>query len=333
MVDRGGRILFANRMAKRLLIQKGGDVIDERLRNPAIDLDGTAFTLLDPDDKPRRIHMRIYPTDWDEDDAYMVLLREPLPGERRESDTRVVRTDLEPVTGLYNRDTFLRQGRGFLYSAGRRGISAAILCLNLERFRRVNQMLGHDVGDAVLRHVGERLKLQLRAGDLVGCLGGDEFIVLLGSLRQTRDASLVAGKLLDTVALPIEHENGDLHIRARVGISLYPSDGSDASELVGHAQIAAERAKRWQPHRVAYYTADLMSQTARRFELEQALQEALPKRQFKLFYQPILATGGDTPAAAEALLRWQPEPDTLVSAKEIIPTLEETGRIEEGVSG
>lgn len=329
VLDRDGHILFANRMAKRFLIQKGGESLDRHLHHPTTDLDGTVFTLYGPDDQPRKIHMRIYPTEWDEKDAFMVLLREPLPSEAREGDSRIRQADRDPITGLFNWDAFSRHGRDFLYNAGRAGTSAALLCLNLERFRRVNQTLGHAVGDAVLRRVADRLGQQLRAGDLLSCLGGDEFLVLLTSLRQTRDASTVAGKLLDTVALPIEHEDGDLRIRGRVGISLFPRDGNNIAELIGHAQIAAERAKRWQPHRVAYYTADLTSQTTRRFQLEQKLQKALANRQFKLLYQPIVDTNTNVPAAAEALLRWQPDPDTVVSANEIIPTLEETGLIDE----
>lgn len=329
VIDDRGRIMFANRTANRLLHLEGGERLRRHLRKPTAESDNLVFTLLDESRQPCRLHMRIYPTGWDEENAFMVLLREPLPTETNEGESKLLPADCDSTTGLFNRDAFSRQGREILYRAGRKDTSAAVLCLNLERFRRVNQALGHDTGDAVLKYVAERLKRELRAGDLLGCFGSDEFLVLLTSLRRPRDASIVAGKLLDAAALPIEHENGDLRMQARVGISLFPRDGSDISELIGHAQIAAERAKRWQPHRVAYYTPELMSQTTWHFQLEQDLQTGLANRQFKLLYQPIVDVRSNRLVAAEALLRWQPTPDTVMSANEFIPVLEETGLIDE----
>jgi diguanylate cyclase (GGDEF)-like protein len=329
VLDRDGRVLFANRAAKELLKQPTGELLGSYLGQPSADIDGTAFTLFDADQRPRRVHMRTYATGWDEEEAYMVLLREPLDSEADTTEGKVTRPDHDPVTGLLNRNAFYRQGGDILQTTGHKGAFAAVLCLNLERFRRVNQALGQTTGDAVLQRVASRLKRELRAGDLLSCFGSDEFLVLLTSLRRPRDAGLVAGKLLDTVALPIEHAQGDLHINARAGISLFPRDSSDVSDLIGHAQIAAERAKRRQPYRVSFYTADLTSQSARRFRLEQGLQKALGNREFSIIYQPIVDARSDDLIATEALLRWKPEPGTVLSASEFVPILEEIGLIDE----
>lgn len=329
VINDNGRVMFANRTANRLLHLEGGENLRKHLKKPKVESDNLIFTVFDEGQQPCRLHMRIYPAGWDEENAFMVLLREPLPSEIRDNASQISPDDRDATTGLFNREAFSRQGREILYRAGRKDTSAAVLCLNLERFRRVNQALGHDTGDVVLRHVAERLKRELRAGDLLSRFGGDEFLVLLTSLRRPRDASIVAGKLLDAVGLPIEHENGDLRVQARAGISLFPRDGNEISQLIGHAQIAAERAKRWQPHRVAYYTPELMSQTTWHFQLEQDLQTGLANRQFKLLYQPIVDVQSNELVAAEALLRWQPTPDTVMSASEFIPVLEETGLIDE----
>lgn len=329
VVDRGGRVLFANRQAEAFLEGSGAGPLAQYLAHPRREADGAVLTLTDAEDRPRTVHLRMYPTGWDDEEAYLVLLREPIGGENADAARPVVGPDLDAVTGLFNRAGFSRQGHDILQSAGRKRTCAAMVCLNLERFRRVNQALGYGAGDALLRRVADRLRRELRAGDLIGCFGRDEFLILLTSLRRPQDAAFVAGKLLEVVALPIEHRHGELRIKARAGVSLFPRDGRDISELIGHAQIAAERAKHRQPERIAFYTSELASQSARRFRLEQDLQKALGKDQFSLVYQPIMDVRSDRPIAAEALLRWRPEPGDVVTAGEFVPILEEIGLIDE----
>lgn len=328
VVDRSGRILFSNRAAEQLLGAQGAELLREHIGRPGADVAGIAVTLHDAG-RPRTVHMRMYPTGWDEQEAFMVLLREPLTTERPGQGPRVTQPDRDPVTGLANRQAFGRQCRDVLRTARHRGTTAAMVCLNLERFRRVNEAMGHAAGDAVLRRVAERLRRELRAGDLLGCFGSDEFLVLLTSLRRSQDAAAVARKLLEVVGLPLEHDGKEIRIHARAGISLFPRDGGDAPELIGHAQIAAERARRQQDRRIAHYTSDLAWQSARQFQLEQGLHKALANDQFTLLYQPIIDLPSDRPVAAEALLRWLPEPGTVVAASEFVPILEEIGLIDE----
>lgn len=327
IIDRGGQVIFANRQAEYLFGMPRSDLIGFKLGRPVTDEVGTEIALADRTGKLRRVRMRLQATGWADEDAFLVLLSEATV-EKPERDSGVV--NLDSVTGLFNRRMFYEQAGLCLTHARRHHLTPAMLCINLHNFRRINETMGHNCGDELLRLVGERIRRQLRAGDIVGRFGGDEFLVLLSSLRRATDASNVAHKILDSILAPIDLWQQNLRISARVGTSIFPRDGSNVDELVRHAQVAGQRAKETPgSSRVEFYTAELTSRSERRFNLEQRLRRALPQSQFQVYYQPILPVSGEGDTSVEALLRWFPPEGDSVGPAEFIPILEETGLIGE----
>jgi len=238
----------------------------------------------------------------------------------------------DALTGLPNR-TFLfnRLEQAIVYGA-RHQRAAAVLFLDLDRFKIVNDSLGHSAGDQVLRDVAARLESCIRSGDMVARLGGDEFVVLLEDMASAQDATLVAQKLLDRFTLPFTVQDPEggrqaYHFTTSIGISLYPDDGDDAHALLRNADTAMYRAKEQGGNNYQFFTAEMTARARRRMSLESALHRAIEQEQFLLHYQPQveLATGRVT--AIEALLRWNHPQQGLIPPMDFIPVLEETGMI------
>jgi len=231
------------------------------------------------------------------------------------------------LTSLPNRDLFLDRLGMALRQAHQNGNPLGVICLDLDRFKAVNESLGHVVGDIVLSEVGARLMKLLRQADTLARLSGDAFAMLLTGLRDPQDAAHVAGRVLASLAEPLVIQGRELHISASLGLTIAPADGLDPSQLLQNAEIAMYRAKEEGRNNFQFFTQELGERVSHNLRLENDLRKALSRGEFVLHYQPRVDvfTGGIK--GMEALVRWQKPDGQLVGPGQFIGLAEETGLI------
>ena len=231
------------------------------------------------------------------------------------------------LTELPNRAAFnqhLEQAIDVAASTGRR---LALMFLDLDRFKMVNDSLGHEAGDRVLCEAALRLSDCLRASDVVCRLGGDEFVVVVEDLAEVTSVSGLAGKVLQAIARPFIAEGQEFHITASIGIAGYPDDGADRQQLLRNADVAMYKAKELGKNKFQFYSAQLNAHSFERLTLEASLRRALERAELELWYQPRIDLATGRIAGAEALLRWRHPQMGLVPPARFIPLAEETGLI------
>ena len=231
------------------------------------------------------------------------------------------------LTGLANRTLFMdRLDRALTY-AHRDKHLLALLYVDLDRFKDVNDTRGHVVGDELLQQVAQRLRHSVRDMDTVSRLGGDEFTVILPKVREKSSAAVVARSILEELSRPLKLEGYDNYLSASIGITVFPDDGNDSGELLRKADTAMYQAKSAGRAGFRFFTADMTKQAERRVSLESNLRHALDHKQFELHYQPVLRLSDGALVGAEALIRWCPPGRDLVPPDEFIPLAEECGLI------
>ena len=233
----------------------------------------------------------------------------------------------DTLTGLPNRVLFHDRLQQALSQAVREGYTMGLMFLDLDRFKIINDTLGHDVGDELLKAVSQRLVNCIRQGDTVVRLGGDEFTIILPNISKAGDAAFVAQKILDTLAEPFLLSQQELHITSSIGISLYPNDGKNTQTLIKNADIAMYRAKDLGKNNYQFYTADMNSRALESITMENALRHALERDELLLHYQPQVDIRSGRIVGMEALLRWSHPEFGLVSPAKFIPIAEETNLI------
>ncbi|MEG0052221.1 MAG: EAL domain-containing protein [Comamonas sp.] len=232
----------------------------------------------------------------------------------------------DALTGLPNRSLLSERVVEAIRSQRTTEGCAALLFLDLDHFKNINDSLGHRVGDRVLVALARRLQLQLRPQDTVARMGGDEFVVLVCG-RQMADVEALAQKLLDSTATPFQIEGHELTISLSIGIATYPVDGDSFDTLYQRADAAMYRAKQAGRNRYSFFTAELEARSARTLHIANALRRALEREQFTLHYQPQFDTHTKAVIGAEALIRWHHPELGQVSPAEFIPIAESTGLI------
>lgn len=231
------------------------------------------------------------------------------------------------LTGLPNRKLLLDRLHQAIAQGRRDGHPVAVLFLDLDRFKPVNDTLGHDLGDLLLEAVADRLVRCVREADTVARHGGDEFVLVLGRAEREQDAATVARKVIEAVAAPFLLHGHELHVTASIGISLFPHDGETAEALIQNADAAMYRAKRHGGSTYRFYKPAMNARNLDQLQLERSLRRALEHDELRLYYQPQVDVQTGNTAGAEALLRWRHPQLGLLAPCRFIPLAEETGLI------
>ena len=259
--------------------------------------------------------------------ARTVAVLEDLSERHRQEERIAHLARYDALTDLPNRQHFSEQARGAIARADRAGHLVGILFLDLDHFKHINDSLGHAVGDSVLRATSARLAAQLRPGDVIARFGGDEFVVLLASLRDASEAGALAKRLLGVHEEPIAAGGILHHVGVSVGIALFPDDGRDLDDLLQHADLAMYRAKSDGRQTMHFFHRQMDELAVRRGSIERALHSALAHDEFRIAFQPQLRLSDGALIGAEALIRWRSRELGDVAPSEFIPVAESLGLI------
>jgi diguanylate cyclase (GGDEF)-like protein/PAS domain S-box-containing protein len=233
----------------------------------------------------------------------------------------------DSLTGLPNRLLFSSLLNAAFKTAERYKRTFAVMFIDLDRFKFINDTLGHEAGDTLLKEITARFKQALRASDVLARLGGDEFVVLVQEVPDREHAAAVARKLLSAAIKPIELMGQECRVTASIGISLFPGDGQDEQALMKNADSAMYHAKEEGKNNFQFYSSEISTQTLERLTLESNLRRALERQEFSLAYQAKVDLKSGRITGVEALLRWHNEELGAVSPATFIPVAEETGLI------
>jgi diguanylate cyclase (GGDEF)-like protein/PAS domain S-box-containing protein len=248
--------------------------------------------------------------------------------ERKNAEEVIARqATYDMLTGIPNRALFIDRLSQEALRAERSGRGVALIYIDLDDFKKVNDTLGHSAGDEVLRMTADRITKNIRNVDTVARVGGDEFAVIAPRLQDAVDAEPIAQRILAAMAVPMEVHGQDILTTASIGIAIFPADSEDGAELLRDADIAMYRSKNGGGNSIEFFTTEMNERAMRRIKIESQLQYALDVDEFEVHYQPIVALPEGRMVGVEALLRWQNAELGVVSPAEFIPVAESTGII------
>jgi diguanylate cyclase (GGDEF)-like protein/PAS domain S-box-containing protein len=233
----------------------------------------------------------------------------------------------DPLTGLFNRSMFNERLQQALAQAARFERSLSLLFIDLDGFKNVNDTLGHNAGDALLTELAARLRATLREGDVIGRMGGDEFVVLVEEVAEATQAAEVAKKVLEMATRPFLFQGRECRVTASVGISIYPDDGKDAQTLLKNADIAMYLVKQQGKNSFRFYSPQMNVHLMERLSLESGLRRAMERGELTLLYQPKVSVRDGQVSGMEALMRWQHPTQGMISPAEFVPVAEDAGLI------
>lgn len=258
--------------------------------------------------------------------SYMVMLTD-ISERRRAVEQARHQAEHDPLTGLPNRILFMDRLEQALATVARKGRQFALMFIDLDHFKAINDTHGHEVGDAVLLEVAHRLRRCVRRVDTVSRLGGDEFVVLLADIGGVDQAAHVADTIMQSVARPVQATVGSLTLSVSIGIAICPSDGDDPKTLLRHADVAMYHAKEAGRSAFQFFSPEMNSRVLERVQIEQRLRRALENGEFELEYQPEIDIGSGRTVGFEALIRWRDPERGLLMPSAFIGAAEESGLI------
>ncbi|MBX9905953.1 MAG: PAS domain S-box protein [Burkholderiales bacterium] len=286
------------------------------------------YRMFDVGGNLRWIHDRAFPVRNAQGEIYRIAgIAEDITERKLAEEQLANLAHYDSLTGLPNRVLFNDRLRQAVAQARRNHWIVGVLFLDLDRFKLVNDTLGHVSGDLLLKQVAARLSACLRPTDTVGRLSGDEFAVILSELAETQNAGYVAQKILNALAAPFDLEGSEVFVTASIGITLYPSDSESIDTLIRDADAAMYSAKAAGRNNYQYYTAEMNARATEKLQMETGIRRALERNELLLHYQPKVDIASNKVNGLEALLRWQSPGHGLVSPAQFIPLLEETGLI------
>ena len=269
---------------------------------------------------------RIKPAE-DTAESQVLLVIEDIT-ERKRSEEKIIQlANYDNLTGLPNRRLLMNFINQTITLVGRRALYAAVLFIDLDRFKLINDTLGHSAGDELLKEVAERLKKCVRLSDIVGRLGGDEFIALLPDIEQIEDVIIICKRIYSIFEIPVKLGDHEVSVMTSIGISIYPTDGDDGDTLLRKADVAMYRAKSDGKSCYRFYSESMSHQGSDRLRLENRLRRAVDRGEMYINYQPQVDINTGKICGAEALLRWHDGEHGMISPKEFIPVAEESGLI------
>lgn len=233
----------------------------------------------------------------------------------------------DTLTGLPNRMLFMDRMDQAISRAMRAGGKFTLLFIDIDHFKVINDSMGHDAGDKLLKTVTSRLQQTLRRSDTIARLGGDEFTVILENISVAKDIISVASNLLQVLSQPVSIHNRKVRIGASIGVAIYPNDGDDFTALLKNADTAMYRAKEMGRNTFEFYTSGMSTQAMQRLELENSLRAAIENEEFVIYYQPKFNLKVGELVGVEALVRWEHPSRGLIPPDDFIPLAEETGLI------
>jgi len=233
----------------------------------------------------------------------------------------------DPLTGLANRRLFKNRLESSVKAAIRSGSSMALMFLDMDQFKRVNDTLGHDAGDILLKEVSNRLSNTVRENDTVSRIGGDEFTILLTDVSSVQDVRVVAEKILKSMSKPIRVKGQDILTSVSIGITIAPDDSTDTNVLMKNADLAMYSAKEQGRNNFQFFSEDMNHSILEHLALEKEIKEAMERNQFTLFYQPKVSLFDYRTTGVETLIRWEHPDKGMISPDHFIPVAEETGQI------
>jgi len=234
----------------------------------------------------------------------------------------------DQLTGLPNRQLFNDRLEQHIIQAHRKNERAALLYIDLDRFKNINDSLGHATGDKLLLQVAERMRNCVRDSDTISRLGGDEFVIVLSNISSPKNASNIAENIIDSVIKPFFISSREIFVNASIGIAVYPEDGRDNKELLAHADAAMYRAKESGRGRYMFFEESMNKEIMQRIEMETAMRHAIQHDQFSLHYQPQVDPHTGKVMGVEALIRWNHPELGMIPPGNFIPLAEECGLIE-----
>jgi diguanylate cyclase (GGDEF)-like protein/PAS domain S-box-containing protein len=248
--------------------------------------------------------------------------------ERKDAEEVIARqATYDLLTGIPNRALFIDRLSQETLRASRSEQGIALIFIDLDGFKKVNDTLGHSAGDDVLRLTAERIKQSIRDVDTAARVGGDEFAVIVPKLQDPVDAEFVAKRILEEMAIPMNVQGQDVLTTVSIGISVFPADSEDDAGLMRNADIAMYRSKNGGGNSIEFFTAEMNERAMRRMQVELQLQHALEEEEFELHYQPIVSLPEERMVGVEVLLRWHNAEMGVVDPAEFIPVAESTGII------
>lgn len=248
--------------------------------------------------------------------------------ERKRAEERLAYlAQYDPLTGLPNRALFQDRMMAAMRHAERNKSIVVLMFLDLDHFKDINDTLGHNAGDELLKDVSKRLHSCVRDEDTIARLGGDEFTVILQDISHREDAASIAKKILDVLSNPFTLSGEKVFVTTSIGIAGYPTCGDSAESVIRNADTALYRAKREGRNNYRFFEAEMNIEVSERMTMINDLRHAVQKKEFVLYYQPLIAAASDEVIGMEALLRWQHPERGLLPAKDFVPLLEETGLI------
>jgi predicted signal transduction protein with EAL and GGDEF domain/DNA-binding response OmpR family regulator len=338
VIDRLTIVRFLNPAAERLFGRSAKELLGAPFPLPVILDTATEHEVGRPDGSTAAAEMRVVPTEWEGEEAALASLRDVT--ERKRLLARldyVARHDT--LTGLPNRVLFKDRLGQVMALARRKKLQSALLFMNIDRFKRIIDSLGHAMGDRVLQAIATRLKACLRETDTISRvgneeltgtlarLGGDEFAMLVPEITQVEDVAKVARRIIDAFSQPLTLSGQEVFVTGSMGISLYPSDGDSEEALLKNAAAALSRAKEEGGGNFQFYSPAMNARVLERLTLETNLRRAIDREEFVLHYQPQVDLQTGEVFGFEALVRWQHPEMGLVSPAQFIPLAEETGLI------